>query len=186
MQIVNEIIQKRKNLKISQMELAKRCNIPQSTIGRIETGKVTPDLRTLEKISKEIGMEMKLVPKKSSSDRWEGLEMMCFWKNELVAYLRVKKNKVSIQKITNHPVKQIFHCDEMDVFKLSTILETRCWQRDCRNIERYLEKLGIPYYDPLAIVKKTHGVSYNDFLWFRFAGESLTWEDLAPRRFRNV
>ena len=112
--------------------------------------------------------------------------MLCFWNDELVSFVTVKGNRAKIQKFTDHPVKQIFRDDEIDVFKLSTILETRCWQRDCRNIDNYLKKLDIQYYDPLAIVKKTHGVSYNDFLWFRFNGENLTWKDVAPRRMRNV
>ncbi len=186
MELSSEILQKRKSLKLSQRELAARCNIPQSTIGRIEAGIVIPNLQTLQKIAKELDMEISLTPKSTSANRWEGLEILCFWNDELVAYVKVNHNKAKVQKFTSHPVKQIFHDDEMDVFKLSTVLETRCWQRDCRSIDNYLKKLDISYYDPLAIVKKTHGVSYNDFLWFRFNGENLTWKDVAPRRFRNV
>ncbi|MCM1545838.1 MAG: helix-turn-helix transcriptional regulator [Clostridiales bacterium] len=185
MQLSTEISQKRKKLKISQRELAQRCGLPQSTVGRIEAGIVTPSLPTLQKLANELGMKLSLTPK-NGADRWDGLEMLCFWNDELVSYVTVKNNKVKVQRFTEHPVKQIFRDDEIDVFKLSTILETRCWQRDCRNIDNYLKKLGIPYYDPLAIVKKTHGVSYNDFLWFRFNGESLTWKDVAPKRLRNV
>lgn len=186
MQIVEDLKKKRKRLRISQAELAKWCNVPQSTIGRIEAGIVTPDLSTLQKISKAIDMDIRLVPKSNSANRWEGFEMLCFWEDEVVAFVKVKDNKVKVQRFTDHPVKQIFSREEMDVFTLSTILESRCWQRDCRNIDSYLNKLGIPYYDPLAIVQKTHGVSYNDLLWFRFAGENLTWQDVAPRRLRNV
>lgn len=186
MQLYEEILQKRKSMKISQRELASRCNIPQSTVGRIEAGIVTPSLQTLQKLATELGMEICLSVKNPSKNRWDGLEILCFWENEVVAFLTVDNNRVKVQRFSNHPIKQIFHEDEMDVFKLSAILETRCWQRDCRNIDSYLNKLDILYYDPLAIVKKTHGVSYNDFLWFRFNGEALTWKDVAPRRFRNV
>lgn len=186
MQIAKGIAQKRKELKISQRELAVRCGIPQSTVGRIEAGIVTPSLQTLQKIAKELGMEISLAPHIELPNRWEGLEIMCFWKDELVSFVTVKNNKAKIQRFTEHPVKQIFCDEEIDVFRLSTILETRCWQRDCQNIDNYLRKLDISYYDPLAIVKKTHGVSYNDFLWFRFNGESLTWKDVAPKRMRNV
>lgn len=186
MELVETISKKRKQLNISQRELASRCKIPQSTIGRMEAGLVMPNLQTLEKITNELGLKISLSPQTISSNRWEGLEMLCFWDKELVAFLTVKDNKVKIQRFTDHPVKQIFRVDEMDIFKLSTILETRCWQRDCRNIDNYLKKLSVPFYDPLEIVKKTHGVSYNDFLWFKFNGENLTWEDVAPRRARNV
>jgi len=186
MQLAKEISQKRRELKISQRELAIACGLPQSTIGRIEAGIVTPSLQTLQKLAKELGLEISLTSQNKFSDRWEGLEILCFWNDELVSFITVKNNKAKVQRFTEHPVKQIFHEGEIDLFRLSTILETRCWQRDCRNIDNYLKKLDIPYYDPLAIVKKTHGVSYNDFLWFRFNGESLTWKDVAPRRLRDV
>lgn len=185
MEFVAEISKKRKQLKMSQRELAERCNLPQSTVGRIEAGIVSPNMSTLQKLASALGMQLNFAPQQPQN-RWEGLEILCFWRDELVSYVTVKGNKAKVQRFTSHPVKQIFRDTEMDVFKLSNILETRCWQRDCRNIGNYLKKLEIPYYDPLAIVKKTHGVSYNDFLWFRFNGESLTWKDVAPRRLRNV
>lgn len=184
---VTELTKKRKSLNMSQRVLAEKCNIPQSTIGRIEAGTVTPSLQTLEKLADELGMEIKITDKQqASTNRWDGLEMLCFWKDELVSYVTVDHNKAKIQRIVEHPVKQIFKDDELDIYRLSCLLETRCWQRECRNIDNYLKKLSIPYYDPLSIVKKTHGVSYNDFLWFRFNGENLNWKDVAPKRFRNV
>lgn len=186
MTIAQEMMKKRKSLKLSQRELANRCNIPQSTIGRIEAGTVTPSLHILQKLANELDVEISISDKKPTSNKWEGLEIMCFWNDELVAFLRVTNNKAKIQRFSKHPVKQIFFDDEMDVYRLSTVLESRCWQRDCRNIDRYLEKLDVKYYDPLEIVKKTHGVSYNDFFWFRFNGEELTWKDVAPARLRNV
>ena len=70
MQFAKEISQKRKQLKISQRELAERCGLPQSTVGRIEAGIVTPSLPTLEKIANELGLQIGLSPQ-SQSDRWE-------------------------------------------------------------------------------------------------------------------
>ena len=105
-----------------------------------------------------MNMEVSLIPKNTSANRWEGLEFLCFWDDEPVAFVKVNHNKAKVQRFTFHPVKQIFYDDEMDVFKLSTILETRCWQRDCRNIDNYLKKLDIPYYDPLAIVKNARRI----------------------------
>ena len=77
MQFVKEISQKRKQLKISQRELAERCGLPQSTVGRIEAGIVKPSLVTLEKIAAELGLQISLMPQ-SVSDRWDGLEILCF------------------------------------------------------------------------------------------------------------
>jgi DNA-binding XRE family transcriptional regulator len=185
--LITELIERRRKLKISQQTLAEKCAIPQSTIGRIEAGIVTPNLQTVQKMADVLGMDLKVVLKMQPQiDRWEGCEMLCFWKDEAVAYISIHDKKVRVQRFVNHPVKQIFSHDEMDIFRFSCILETRCWQRECKNIENYLKKLDLVYYDPLAIIKKTHGVSYNDFLWFKFNGENLQWRDVAPRRFRNV
>ena len=184
---VSDIAKKRKHLNISQRVLAKECNVPQSTIGRIESGKVTPSWQTLEKITDALDMEIVIFNKPSVlQNRWNGVEFLCFWKDELVTYVKVDGNKAHIQKIINHPVKQIFKDEEIDLYRLTLLLETRCWQRERKNIDDYLNKLSLKYYDPLEIVKRTHGVSYNDFLWFKFNGENLTWKDVAPKRFRNV
>ena len=44
-----------------------------------------------------------------------------------------------------------------------------------------LRALGLTEYKPLDIVRKTHGVSYNDFLWFRFPGENISSKDVLVR-----
>ena len=50
------------------------------------------------------------------------------------------------------------------------------------DINEILKQLGLKSYDPLEIVKKTHGVSYNDFLWFQFEGENYRYEDMKTKR----
>lgn len=89
-------------------------------------------------------------------------------------------NEVTIKRFTLHPVKQIFSLDKMDIFGLSEVFRRRCWEEDRDGLDNILNKLGLTHYDPLEIVKKTHGVSYNDFLWFQFEGERLFWKDVAP------
>lgn len=54
----------------------------------------------------------------------------------------------------------------MDVFKLTEILKTRCWEDNRAGIDELLEKIGLLFYDPLGIVKKTQGGSYNVFLLY--------------------
>ena len=50
---------------LTQLELAKRCNIANSTISGYETGYREPDLNTLFIIAKECGFEMRFVNKKN-------------------------------------------------------------------------------------------------------------------------
>ena len=49
------------------------------------------------------------------------------------------------------------------------------------DIGEKLTNLGLKEYNPYEIVKRTHGVSYNDFIWFRFPGEKLTSKDVLVR-----
>lgn len=56
--IVGTIIEKRTLLGISQRELANMCGIPQSSVARIETFKTTPNLDTLLKIMKPLGLKL--------------------------------------------------------------------------------------------------------------------------------
>ena len=188
--MIEKIIERRKELKMSQAVLAQQCGMPQSIIARMEIRETVPTIPTLEKIMGVLGMELVCKEKDtrpSYMKKWDNLEFTCYWKDEPVSNILVKNNRAYIKRfIKKHPFKQIFHADEMDINKLSEVLRTRCWEDNRADIDVHLKKLGLAYYDPLGIVKKTHGVSYNDFLWIQFSGEHLMWKDVAPKRFRNV
>ncbi len=62
--IVSAIIKQRKDLGISQRELAALCNIPQSSVARIESFQTTPNLSTLLKIMRSLGLELTVSIKK--------------------------------------------------------------------------------------------------------------------------
>ncbi len=55
-QIVGAMIERRHNLELSQRELAELCGLPHSSVARIESGKSTPNLSTLLKIFKQLGL----------------------------------------------------------------------------------------------------------------------------------
>ncbi len=61
---LDEIAQKRKNLNLSQEELARICNMTQSTISRIENGLIDPPYSKVKKVFEKLESEKK---KKSSS-----------------------------------------------------------------------------------------------------------------------
>ena len=56
--IVGAMIERRHDLALSQRELANLCGIPHSSVARIESGKSTPNLSTLLKILRELGMTL--------------------------------------------------------------------------------------------------------------------------------
>ena len=54
--IISTIIDRRKELGLSQRDLAKMCDVPQSSIGRIESCKTIPNISTLINIFKHLGL----------------------------------------------------------------------------------------------------------------------------------
>lgn len=56
--IISAVIQRRNALGISQRELAGICGIPQSSVARIESHKTTPNLDTLLKIMRPLGLTL--------------------------------------------------------------------------------------------------------------------------------
>ncbi len=60
--IISAMIRQRKELGISQRELAALCGIPQSSVARIETSRITPRLDTLLKILNQLGLTLCISP----------------------------------------------------------------------------------------------------------------------------
>lgn len=65
--IVSAMIEKRNELGISQRELAQMCDMPQSSVARIESYKTSPKLDTLVKLLQHLGLSLSVTstPKKT-------------------------------------------------------------------------------------------------------------------------
>ena len=63
--LVSSMVEQRKTLGMSQRELAELCDMPQSSIGRIETFRTTPNLRTVLRMMHYLGMTFSIDPKQS-------------------------------------------------------------------------------------------------------------------------
>ena len=60
--IVGAMIERRQDLKLTQRDLARLCGIPQSSVARIESGATMPNLSTLLKIFKQLGLSFLICP----------------------------------------------------------------------------------------------------------------------------
>lgn len=60
--IISAMIQQRNSLGLSQRDLADICEIPQSSVARIESSKTTPRLDTLLKILGKLGLTLSVTP----------------------------------------------------------------------------------------------------------------------------
>ena len=58
--IISQVILKRTNMGISQRELAAMCNMPQSSIARIEACKTIPKLDALLRLMKPLGLNLRV------------------------------------------------------------------------------------------------------------------------------
>lgn len=56
--IISEMIKQRNSLGLSQRDLAAICGIPQSSIARIESFQTTPNLATLIKLLRPLGLKL--------------------------------------------------------------------------------------------------------------------------------
>ena len=56
--IVGAMIEKRNSLGLSQRELAAMCGVPQSSVARIESYKTTPNLDTLLRLFRPLGLSL--------------------------------------------------------------------------------------------------------------------------------
>ncbi|MGN0586287.1 MAG: multiprotein-bridging factor 1 family protein [Oscillospiraceae bacterium] len=57
-EIISAVIEKRTSLGLSQRDLAAMCNIPQSSIARLESMKTPPNISTLLKIMQPLGLKL--------------------------------------------------------------------------------------------------------------------------------
>lgn len=56
--IISAMIHQRNELGLSQRELASLCDIPQSSVARIESFQTTPNLATLLKLFRVLGLKI--------------------------------------------------------------------------------------------------------------------------------
>ncbi|MEK4364621.1 hypothetical protein MKX68_19515 [Paenibacillus sp. FSL M8-0212] len=59
--------------------------------------------------------------------------------------------------------------------------ESRCFPRTRHHADKVLQSLGLNDYVASEIVKQTHGVLYDDYVWIRFSNEELSCADVHPR-----
>ncbi len=60
--IISAMIKQRAALGLSQRDLAALCNIPQSSVARIESNKTVPRLDTLLKLFNQLGLQLSVTP----------------------------------------------------------------------------------------------------------------------------
>lgn len=151
--------------------------------------KVQCTIERLQKDIKELKINLEnldkmivyLEKRRKEQKLMESYSFEVYHKDEITARVYVRAKEVIISRFTDNPAKQLFAQKKMTRYQLGKIFEMRCWDRGRADIDELLGHLGLTEYDPYEIVRKTHGVSYNDYIWFRFPGEKLTSKDVLVR-----
>jgi len=82
------------------------------------------------------------------------------------------EENVCVENDTDNPVKTAFGRNTMPTWDdFMAFLEERCIPRQRAGIREYLETLGLDEYDPLEIVKRTHGRMAEDDQWLEVIDE---------------
>lgn len=95
-------------------------------------------------------------------------------KDQLTTVINVdyKRQTVAVTNYTDKLIDRAFGIKENPSFQdYEDFLESRCFPRTRAYMKWILQDLGLDYYDPLSIIKKTSGVMAEDHMWLKIIEE---------------
>ena len=107
------------------------------------------------------------------------MKLKYMWKSKCMADIDVDiiNNKISVVNHTNDLLNKPFGVNEAPTMAdFEKFLENRCFPKARSNCKQLLTDFGLSHYDPLAIIKHTHGRQWDDFNWILFEGEDIDYE----------
>lgn len=104
-------------------------------------------------------------------------------KEKLISEVFVDGNNVSFKNYSDFYLFLPFGVKESATYEdLMEFYEDRCFPRERANCKEILHNLGVDFYDPELICRKTHGLQFDDFIWLQFSDEpQVRWEDIKLR-----
>lgn len=114
----------------------------------------------------------------------EDQHIQVYDKENLVTDIWIENEQIKIKRYDNRIGHQLFLMpDTSNITKKEflEIMELRAIPKTRDGIERILNYLGLEKYDLMKLLRKTHGVSGNDFLWLRFDNENICYNDVKVR-----
>ena len=109
------------------------------------------------------------------------IKFQVFRKKTLTADVSISGKTINVIVFTDNRLDTCGFYPGMDVYQAGECIKLRCFPEDRKNSDDLLKTLGLDYYDPWEIVKKTHGLMYNDYSWFKFEGESIEYDNIKIR-----
>lgn len=101
------------------------------------------------------------------------------WKDEITAEVTIVNDEViDVQIFETSPFKTILGPPPYDMEYIDGLIGFRCFERENAAADFFLKEMGLEYYNPWDIIRKTHAYMLDDLCWILFDGESLCWEDI--------
>lgn len=113
----------------------------------------------------------------------EKIEFSTYWKDKHTSDIIISadRRKVEYYRYSDIPIETPFGFDEPTIEQVNDFLKSRCVPERRSQLPDYLDFLGLSEFNPYEIIRKTHGVMFEDFLWIKFPDEELLWENVKIR-----
>ncbi len=120
--------------------------------------------------------------KDSNKENISGVTFCCdiFHRYDKVGRLEIVggeliKNEVYTDNLLYHPCP-----NSKTMISVAGALQQRVICEE-RVDEQMLQAMHLKEYNMYDILRYTHGVDVDDFIWFRFDGEDIVWDDVRVR-----
>lgn len=108
-----------------------------------------------------------------------------FWRDEHVSdmYVDYTKQTIHVENYTEEDYKLPFLVGNLTPSweEYQLLIDSRVFPRERQNCKEILSCYGLDEYDQEAICRKSHAVMYSDYMWFRYPGERVTFDDVRVR-----
>ena len=113
--------------------------------------------------------------------KFDNHHLQLFDKENLVADIYIENGVFKIEKYDKRIGHQLFLADNIDFNIFKDIISTRVFSDKRPDLKELLEQLGLKEYDLYDIIRKTHGLMFFDYLWFKFDDENINYNDIKIR-----
>lgn len=103
-----------------------------------------------------------------------------FWRDEKTGHVEIKNNTLVRNECYTEDLIKCACGRIKDYLGMVSYMETRIMCKE-RWTPEMLDSIGLKEYNLFEIFRRMHGIDIDDFTWFRFEGEDLTWDDVKVR-----
>ena len=111
------------------------------------------------------------------------MDFVIMYKNEKSTDVHIDDDtkQVTIVKYLDSVGKQPFLGGKVNINRIYDFLKSRCYEDCYADLNNVLEAAGMTWNNPWEWCRQSHGVTWDDFLWIKYPGEEITWEDVKVR-----